>query len=331
MASGHNGKIMETALHHVVVTGAAGFIGSHMVERLLALGVRVTGIDNLSTGKINFLGGVMKHPNFIFVLRDLYMENCDDIFHGVDFVFHFSANADVRFGVDQPRKDLEQNTIVTFNVLEAMRKNQVRKIAFSSTGSVYGEAKIFPTPEDAQFPVQTSLYAASKLACEGMIQAYCEGFDFQAWIFRFVSILGERYTHGHVIDFYRKLKNNSLVLDVLGDGTQRKSYLYIQDCISAQLLAVQKTDDAVNIFNLGVDDYCEVKESVAWICNELGVSPQINYAGGRNGWIGDNPFIYLDTKKISALGWAPLLTIKNSVIRTVRYLDANQWLFEGNP
>ena len=172
---------------------------------------------------------------------------------GHDFVFHLAANADVRFGTDHPRKDLEQNTIATYNVLEAMRCNGIRKIAFASTGSVYGDAIVIPTPENAPFPVQTSLYAASKLAGEGLIGAYCEGFDFQSWIFRFVSILGERYTHGHVFDFYRKLKQDSSRLEVLGNGKQRKSYLYIQDCIDALLFALEKFEESVNIFNLGVD------------------------------------------------------------------------------
>ena len=152
---------------------------------------------------------------------------------GADFVFHMAANADVRFGTQHPRKDLEQNTIATWNVLEAMRANGIRRIAFASTGSIYGEPKLFPTPEDNPFPVQTSLYGASKLAAEGLIQAYCEGFGMQGYIFRFVSLLGPRYSHGHVIDFYRQLRAHPEVLNVLGNGRQRKSYLYIQDCIEA--------------------------------------------------------------------------------------------------
>src|SRR5262249_21735646 len=150
-----------------------------------------------------------------------------------------------------PRRDLEQNTIATFNVLEAMRVNEVKKIAFSSTGSVYGEAKVIPTQEDGAFPVQTSLYGASKLAGEGLIAAYSEGFGFQSWIFRFVSVLGERYTHGHVFDFFHKLTEDSRRLQVLGNGRQRKSYIYVQDCIDAILLAMGKATDKVNIFNLG--------------------------------------------------------------------------------
>ena len=245
---------------------------------------------------------------------------------GCDFVFHLAANADVRFGLDHPRKDLEQNTIATWNVLEAMRTAGVRRIAFSSTGSVYGEPQIFPTPEDAPFPRQTSLYAASKLAAEGMISAYAEGFAIEAYIFRFVSILGERYTHGHVIDFYRQLKQHPDRLDVLGDGKQRKSYLYVQDCISAILTAIERAHDRVNIFNLGADEYCEVNDSISWICAHLGVDPQIRYSGGSRGWVGDSPFIFLDCRRMRELGWQPRLTIRESVVRTLAFLQKEDWI-----
>jgi UDP-glucose 4-epimerase len=223
---------------------------------------------------------------------------------------------------------LEQNTIATFNVLEAMRLNGIKKIAFSSTGSVYGESPLIPTPEDGPFPIQTSLYGASKAACEGLISAYCEGFGFKSWIFRFVSILGERYTHGHIFDFYQKLKKDPSCLAVLGNGRQRKSYLYVQDCIDAIMLAVEKADEKVNIFNLGVDGYVEVNDSIGWICKELGVSPRLDYSGGDRGWIGDNPFIFLDTKKIQALGWTPKFDIQQGVIQTVQYLKNNEWVFD---
>jgi UDP-glucose 4-epimerase len=234
-----------------------------------------------------------------------------------------------RFGTEHPRKDLEQNTIVTYNVLEAMRSNNVNRIAFSSTGSVYGEAKIIPTPEDAPFPIQTSLYGASKLAGEGLLAAYCEGFGFQSWIFRFVSILGERYTHGHVFDFYQKLKSNPSQLQVLGNGKQRKSYLYIQDCIDAMLLATELANDNVNIFNLGGDGFCEVRDSIGWICSELALDPELQFTGGDRGWIGDNPFIFLDTSKVRALGWRPKFDIREGVVNTVNYLRSNEWVFEA--
>ena len=203
-----------------------------------------------------------------------------------------------------------------------------RRIAFASTGSVYGEPEIFPTPETAPFPIQTSLYGASKLAGEGLIEAYCEGFGFQGYIFRFVSILGERYTHGHVFDFYRSLRQNPHELRVLGNGRQRKSYLYVQDCIDAMWLAIETAQAKVNIFNLGTDEYCEVDDSIKWITGHLGLTPQLEYTGGERGWVGDSPFIFLDCRKIRALGWAPKVSIREGVIRTLEYLLANPWVLE---
>lgn len=301
-----------------------------MVDRFLGIGYQVIGIDNFSTGQRNFLNSALRDPNFRLLEIDLLdQERLLAGLQDIDIVFHFAANADIRFGTHHTNRDLEQNTIGTFNVLEVMRKNGLKKIVFSSTGSVYGESEIFPTPEDAPFPVQTSLYGASKSAGEGLISAYCEGFGFQAWIFRFVSLLGERYTHGHVYDFYKKLKADPNCLPVLGNGKQRKSYLYVQDCIDAIMLAVDKSNDKVNIFNLGVDSYCEVSDSIGWICEELGLKPVVEYSGGDRGWIGDNPFIFLDTRKIRSLGWEPKLDIRSGVIKTVQYLRDNEWVFDS--
>jgi UDP-glucose 4-epimerase len=314
----------------IVVTGAAGFIGSTVVDRLLAIGRDVVGVDNFSTGQRKFLDAALKNPRFRLIECDLLDEaRLKECFRDVESVIHLAANADVRFGVDHPRKDLEQNTIATHNVLEAMRINGVRRIAFSSTGSIYGEAAVIPTPEDAPFPIQTSLYGASKLAAEGLIAAYCESFDIQAWIFRFVSILGERYTHGHVFDFYKQLRSDPKTLRVLGDGKQRKSYLYVQDCVDAMLCAMQKSTDRVNVFNLGVDSFIEVNDSIRWISEALGVAPEIQYSGGDRGWIGDNPFIFLDTAKIRALGWQPRLSIREGIFKTVDFLRANEWVLEA--
>ena len=311
------------------VTGGAGFIGSNLTDHLLQDGHAVTVFDNFSTGQERFLETARTFPKFTLTRGDLLdSDRLTQAMHGADFIFHLAANADVRFGTEHPRKDLEQNTIATFNVLEAMRKNNVRHIALSSTGSIYGEPKIFPTAEDAPFPIQTSLYGASKLACEGLISAYCEGFGFQGYIFRFVSILGERYSHGHVFDFYKSLRHNPAELRVLGDGHQRKSYLYVQDCISAILLAIEKAQDRVNIFNLGADEYCEVNDSIGWITAHLEVAPKLAYTGGDRGWIGDSPFIFLDCGKIRALGWVPRMSIREGVINTLEYLQANQWVLE---
>ena len=301
-----------------------------MVDRLLSLGHTVIGVDNFSTGQRRFLAGAEQSKNFKLIDLDIQnLESLKAAFSGGEIVIHFAANADVRFGTDHPGRDLEQNTIGTYNVLEAMRANGIKKIAFSSTGSVYGEANEIPTPEDARFPVQTSLYGASKAAGEGLIAAYCEGFGFHSWIFRFVSILGERYTHGHVFDFYQKLKADPTQLEVLGNGLQRKSYLYVQDCIDAIFIAIEKAQEKVNIFNLGVDDYCEVNESIGWICESLRVKPRLEYTGGERGWKGDNPFIYLDTQHIRRLGWIPKHTIKEGVLRTIKYLSENEWVFKA--
>jgi UDP-glucose 4-epimerase len=306
------------------VTGCAGFIGSCLTDRLLARGHEVVGYDNFSTGREDCLRSALNRPGFRLVRGDLLdAQALSSALQGIDFVFHLAANADVRFGAAQPRRDLEQNTVGTHTLLEAMRQRAVRRIAFASSGAVYGDAPVVPTPEDAAFPVQTSLYAASKAAGEGLTTAYCATFGFQSYIFRFVSILGERYGHGHVLDFCSQLQADPRRLTVLGDGHQRKSYLYVEDCVDGMLTAISAAQHSVNIFNLGHTEYCEVNESIAWICATLGVAPTIVYTGGDRGWAGDNPFLVLDTSKIRALGWRPTLTIRQSVIRTVQYLSAD--------
>ena len=316
---------------HNIVTGCAGFIGSNIVDRLLANKNNfVIGLDNFSTGNKRFIEKAKMNKNFKFFKVDLFnSKRLRKIFKGADIVYHLAANADVRYGIKNPKKDLEQNTIVTQNVLEAMRQNNIKKIIFSSTGSIYGESKIIPTPENCPFPIQTSFYGASKIACEGLIAAYCEGFNMQGYIFRFVSILGERYTHGHVFDFFKKLRKNPKELLVLGNGKQRKSYLYIHDCIDAIFLSLKNSKRKLNIFNLGIDDYCEVNDSIKWICNELNLDPKLKYTGGNKGWVGDNPFIFLETKKISKLGWRPKYSIKEGIIKTLEYLKKNEWVFKS--
>jgi UDP-glucose 4-epimerase len=314
------------------VTGAAGFIASNLVDRLLQDGHQVTGFDNFSTGRREFLEMARPCPQFRLIEGDLLdFDSLARALAGSDFVFHLAANADVRYGPDHPRKDLEQNTIATSHLLEAMRAAGARQIAFASTGSVYGEPEIFPTPESAPFPVQTSLYAASKLAAEGMISAYSAAYGFQAWIFRFVSILGERYTHGHVFDFYKQLLAHPDRLNVLGDGHQRKSYLYVRDCVNAILAAIAQASGPVNILNLGTDEYCEVNDSIRWITERLGVKPALAYSGGQRGWVGDSPFIFLDCSRMRALGWRPELSIREGIVRTLDFLEQNRWILEKRP
>jgi UDP-glucose 4-epimerase len=317
------------------VTGGAGFIGSSLVDRLLAEGHETVAWDNFSTGQERFLETARTHSGFRLERGDnLDLPALTRAMAGSDIVFHLAANADVRFGLQHPGKDLEQNTIATFNVLEAMRANGIKRIAFSSTGSVYGEAATIPTPEDASFPVQTSLYGASKLAGEGMIAAFCEGFGFEGYIFRFVSILGERYTHGHVFDFFKQLLAHPSSLDVLGDGTQRKSYLHIGDCVDAILHVIRHSTARgakhnVQIYNLGTAEYCQLKDSISWISARLGLQPELRFTGGERGWVGDNPFIFLDTAKIRATGWQPKLTIRQGVERTVDWLAGHRWVFDA--
>jgi UDP-glucose 4-epimerase len=316
----------------VFVTGGAGFIGSSVVDRLLGNGHTVTAYDNLATGQLRFLDDATRVGGNRFALVEgdvLDDKRLAGAMAGHDFVFHFAANADVRFGTNHTRRDLEQNTIATYNVLEAMRHTGINRIAFSSTGSVYGESPVIPTPEDGPFPIQTSLYGASKLAGEGLIAAYCAGFGFRSYIFRFVSILGERYTHGHVFDFYKQLSADPTRLRILGDGSQRKSYLYIQDCLDAIFTVIEKGQEPVNLYNLGTDQYVQVNDSVKHICAHMKVQPKLEYSGGARGWIGDNPFIFLETKKVRSLGWQPKLTIEQGITRTVDYLAANPWVFEA--
>jgi UDP-glucose 4-epimerase len=313
-----------------LVTGGAGFIGSHLVDRLLAEGWAVTAFDNLSTGRRGFLSGAEGQSAFRLVEADVLTEGArlEEAMQDADVVFHLAAHADVRFGPDDPRRDLEQNAIATFNVLEAMRGAGVPDVVFASTGAVYGEPSVHPTPEDAPFPAQTSFYGASKLAGEGLVAAFCEAYGMRGWIFRFVSILGERYSHGHVFDFVKKLRHDPSMLEVLGDGTQRKSYLHVADCVEAMLLALERAEGRLNMFNLGNDEHCSVNDSVGWITAELGLRPEITYSGGRRGWIGDSPFVFLDCSRMRALGWRPTVPIREAVVSTVRWLVPNEWILE---
>ncbi len=313
-----------------LVTGGAGFIGSHLVDRLLAGGHEVTVFDNLSTGRRRFLEDAGTRPGFRLVEGDvLDLPALSQAVAGHDQVFHLAANADVRFGTQHPRRDLEQNTIGTWNVLEAMRGTGVRRVAFTSTGSAYGEPTVFPTPESCPFPEQTSLYGASKAAAEGLLAAYCHGFGFEARVFRLVSALGERYQHGHVLDFMRKLRADPSEIEVLGDGRQRKSYLYVKDVVAAMLTGVERAEGPFVALNIGHEQHCTVDDSLGWITEHLGLAPRRRYTGGTRGWIGDSPFIHLDASRMRALGWAPTLSIREAVLRTVDDIRANPWLMDA--
>ncbi len=315
-------------MKRVCITGGAGFIGSNLADRLIAQGVEVTILDNFRTGRHEFVLDALARPGVRLIEGDvLAMAALEEAFEGCDWVFHLQANADVRRGFEHPRRDLEQNTIATANVLEAMRACGVSRIAFSSTGAMYGEPNVFPTPEDVAYPIQNSLYGASKVAGEGMIAAYATGYDFTGVIFRFAAILGERYTHGHLHDFYCGLKLDPTRLRVLGDGNQNKSFLYVQDCIDAMLTAAEhhREEPGTFTYNLGTDETVLIREEARTVAEHLSLEPEFEYAGGRAGWLGDSPLIYLDTARIRSLGWAPKLTIRQGVLRTLEWLDANEY------
>jgi len=320
---------MELKGKNVLVTGGAGFVGSHLVDKLVQEGNKVIVFDNLSTGNLRFLEESI--DKIELVQRDLFSDkdDLDKAMKGVDFVFHLAANADIKLNLKEPLKCLDQNTIVTSNVLEAMRKNGVKDIAFSSTGSVYGEPKVHPTPEDAPFPVQTSMYGASKLAGEGLLQAYSEGYGFNVYIFRFVSLMGERYSHGCVFDFYKKLMQDYTQLEILGNGKQRKSYLYVKDCINAMFTVIENSKERLNIYNLGHDEFIEVTPIANLVCDELGLQDvKFVYSGGERGWVGDSPFIHLDISKIKKLGWKRTLSIEECVRKTANWIKENDWVVE---
>ncbi len=308
----------------VFVTGCAGFIGSNLVDALLVKGFKVYGLDNFSTGRRSFLESALKNSNFYLIEDEMKEINkYKNQLSECSTVFHMAANADVRFGLNHPSKDLEENTINTFHLLEAMRSVDVRNMIFASTGSVYGENKQIPTSESCPFPIQTSLYGASKVAAESFISAYCEGYDFSAVACRFVSLMGPRYTHGHVYDFVKSLQKDPRVLTILGDGKQFKSYFHVDDCINAMLLFASNLNKNIKGFlpiNLGTEEGITVSESAKIICDTLGFEPEFKYTGGRQGWVGDNPVIQLDISTAKSFGWNPLYGIKESIRNTAEWV-----------
>lgn len=311
----------------VVVTGGAGFIGSHLSQSLTREGVEVHVIDNFSTGQMPFL----TEFNGAVHRVDLADESVDlrPILDGASVVYHLAANADVRFGWSDTRRDLQQNVLVTLRVAEAASAVGVDHFVFSSTGSVYGESATVPTPESAPFPVQTSLYGASKASAEGFLAAFAVNEAFEVTVFRFVSVLGPRYTHGHVIDFVRQLKRHPKELTVLGNGTQRKSYMHVDDCIRGVMsLRPTTRDKGFAVYNLGTNELCEVRDSLAWITNRMGVCPEVKYGSGDRGWVGDNPLILLDVSKAARQGWIPRYGIRESVECTVDWLVDNVWVLD---
>lgn len=306
---------------HALVTGGAGFIGSHVVERLLADGAGVVVFDNLSTGDMRNLAAVAQHPRLRIVCGDtLDRAALDDATAGADAVFHFQANADVRGGIERTRTDLEQNTIATWNVCEAARRAGARSLVFASSATVYGEPAIFPTPEDAPL-MQTSLYGASKLAGEAMMQAYAEYFGMRSLVFRFVSCIGPRYSHGVVVDFLRKLRADPTRLGILGDGAQRKSFLDVRDTVAGMFTALEQATERKAVFNLGHEDSIDVLTVARIVTEELGLDGvRLETTGGVRGWLGDSPVVQLDTTRIRALGWTPKIALVDGLRATVQDL-----------
>ncbi|AEB69512.1 MULTISPECIES: NAD-dependent epimerase/dehydratase family protein [Methanothrix] len=307
----------------ILVTGGAGFIGSHLVERLL-LDNEVTVLDNFSSGRIEFLEPYRDIPDFHLLTGDLMNPKIlDNAVSGKDFIFHLAANPDVKLGSEDTHVHLEQNVLATYNLLEAMRKNDVRQMAFTSTSTVYGEAAQVPTPEDYGPLLPISLYGASKLSCEALISSYCHTFQMQSWIYRFANIVGERGTHGVLVDFIRKLRENSGKLEILGSGKQRKSYLEVKDCIRAMIHAVEHSSGEVNVFNIGSEDSVDVTEIADIVVGQMGLDRvEYNYTGGIDGrgWRGDVKLMLLSIEKIKRLGWSPELGSARALEVAVRAL-----------
>lgn len=296
---------LKSQKERVFVTGGAGFIGSHLVDRLMLEDLEVTVYDDLSSGKKDFLKMHLKNKRFNFVRADLL--NLDSLKKAIknhNVVFHLAANPDIRYGIKFTDTDLKQNTLVTYNVLESMRVNGIKNICFSSTSTVYGEPTVFPTPEDygPLFPI--SLYGASKLACEALITSFCHTFGMQAWIYRFANIVGGRSTHGILFDFLNKLKKNKKSLEVLGNGRQKKAYLLVDDCVDAMLFLYKQKNDKLNVYNLGSGDAILVSKIAEMLLKKMGLSQtQITYTGGDRGWPGDVPHMGLSVEKLNRAGW----------------------------
>ncbi len=303
-----------------LVTGGAGFIGSVLVDRLVAGGNRVTVYDDLSTGKEAFISQHLGNFNFKFVKADvLDFERLLKEMNGHGTIWHMAANPDIRKGTESTRVDLEQNTLATFNVLEAARRTDAKEIVFSSTSTIYGRAKVLPTPEDYGPCLPISLYGASKLACEGLISAYSELYGINGWIFRFANIIGKRSTHGILYDLVEKLNRNPSELEVLGDGKQEKSYMLVEECVDGMLYGHEHAREKLNYFNLGAEDQITVRRIVEVLLEETGLEGvDLRYTGGESGWAGDVPVFLLSTKKMADLGWKAGHTSEEAIREAAR-------------
>jgi UDP-glucose 4-epimerase len=313
-----------------LVTGGAGFIGSHLVDELVRQGQDVVVYDNFSTGFRRHLDGALKTGRVTIIEGDILdSAKLKSAFEDVSTVFHLAANADVRGGIRNTTIDVEQNILGSHSLLEAMKAQSVKEIVFTSSAAVYGEPDRFPTTEDQPL-IQTSLYGASKLAAEALIQAYGEYFGISSWCFRFVSWIGERYSHGVVRDFVQKLMRNPKELEILGDGEQRKSYLHVADGVRGIFSAMENLKGIKNVVNLGHVEVMNVKDLANLVCEEMGLgNVAYRFTGGPRGWLGDSPLVLLDISKIQETGFQPQISIEEGIRRTVKYLLKNQWLLEA--
>ena len=303
-----------------IVTGGAGFIGSQLVDRLLSERYSVTVVDNLSCGYLENLehhSGNSRLEVHTVDIRD--EEKLNRIFAGHDVVFHMAAHANIKESLVDHKADLENNLIGTLNVLEAMCKNEIQDLVFASTSAVYGEATVTPTPEEYS-PVQTSLYGASKLACEAYAQAFTKFAPIKLWAFRFANVIGERCRRGVIWDFVHKLLKNPMELEILGDGKQSKEYLHVKDCVDGMMIGYQKASNRVNTFNLGMDEQTLVDTIANSVIKEMGLkNVKKRYTGGSGGWIGDNPLVQLSLDNIKKLGWKPAISSEEAIKRTIRW------------
>ncbi|WP_340817880.1 NAD-dependent epimerase/dehydratase family protein [Methanolobus sp. WCC4] len=306
----------------ILVTGGAGFIGSHIVDQLSKAGNDIVVFDNLSSGKIDFLGKHLDQPYFNLFEGDLLNDSeIEEACENIDIVFHVAANPDVKLGMTDTKVHFNQNIKATYNVLEAVRKKKIQNIAFTSTSTVYGEATVIPTPENYGPLVPISLYGASKLSCEALITSYSHTFNIKSWIFRFANIIGDRGTHGVIVDFIRKLRQNPEILEILGDGKQSKSYLHVEECVKSIMFSIENSKDEVNIFNIGSEDIITTTRIGKIIAEEMGLeNVEFTYTGGKRGWKGDVPKMSLSINKLKEKGWKPELNSEKSVRLTVKEL-----------